>query len=151
MGFADGGDEDVGAAAEAGEVAAAAVGHGDGGVAPGALGHEEQREGLAHDHAAPQHHDARAFGGDVVFEEEALAAQGGAGDEAARVLEGELGDVFGVEAVDVLAGVDGADDGGFVDVAGRRALHQDAVDGGVGVELADHGEQFLLAGGGGQG
>ena len=39
-----------------------------------------------------------------------------------------------------------ADDGFLVDVLGRRRLDEDAVDGGIGVEIADDLEQFLLRG-----
>ena len=106
----------------------------------------KQRHRLADDHAAADDDGFRAVGVDAGNFQQLHAAGRGAGDEAGRVFEHELGDVFRVEAIDVLARVDLADDGFLVDVLGRRRLDEDAVDGGVGVEIADDLEQFLLGG-----
>jgi hypothetical protein len=46
-------------------------------------------------------------------------------------------DVLGVEAVDVLLGRDRLKHLFFVEVLGQRQLHQDAVDGRVGIQLGD--------------
>ena len=150
FGAADGGDDDVGLAGDGAEVAGAAMGDGDGGIAAGAFGHEQEGHGFANDHAAADDDGMGTCGFDTGVDEEPLAAEGGAGDEAGGVFEGEFCDVDGVEAVDVFGGVDGADDLGFVDVLGRGALDEDAVDGGVGVELFDEGDQFCLRRGGGE-
>ena len=150
FGAADGGDDDVGLAGDGAEVAGAGVGDGDGGITAGTFGHEQEGHGFADDHAAADDDGVGACGFDAGVDEESLAAEGGAGDEAGGVFEREFGDVDGVEAVDVFGGVDGADDFGFVDVLGRGALDEDAVDGGVGVELFDEGDQFGLGGGGGE-
>ncbi len=147
---ADGGDEDIGVAADGGEVAGAGVGDGDGGVAAFAAGHEEEGEGFADDHGAADDDDAGSGGFDAVFDEEPLAAEGCAGDEGGGVFEGETGDILRVEAVDVFVWADGADDGGLVNVGWRGGLDEDAVDGGVGVEVGDDGEEIVLRGGGGE-
>ena len=42
------------------------------------------------------------------------------GTKPRGILEHEFGDVFRVEAIDILARIDGADDGFLVDVLGRR-------------------------------
>jgi hypothetical protein len=55
-----------------------------------------------------------------------------------------------MEAIDVFAGIDGADDFFFVDVLGRWALNEDAVDGGIVVEIAHDLHEFLLAGASGE-
>ena len=79
-----------------------------------------------------------------------LAAQRRAGHEAARVAHGQLADVDRVEPVHVLGRVDGEHDRRFVDVLGRRRLHEDAVDRRVVVEPGDHVEQLGLGRLGGQ-
>ncbi len=81
---------------------------------------------------------------DAGLDEESLAAKRGAGDEAAGVAHGELGDIDGVEAIDVLAGIDGGDDGSLIDMIGRWGLDEDAVDGGVCIELANKPDELLL-------
>ena len=42
-----------------------------------------------------------------------------------------------MESIDIFLGVDGLDDLGFVDLFGKRKLHQDAVDGIVGIKITD--------------
>ena len=70
--------------------------------------------------------------------------------EAIGVAERELGDVDGMEAVHVLARVDGLDDGALVDVRRGRRLDEDAVNGGVGVERLNERDEFGLRSRGGQ-
>ena len=55
-----------------------------------------------------------------------------------------------MESVNVLVGVDGVDHRGLVDVLGERELDQDAVDLGIAIQLANQGQQFGLAGLGGE-
>ena len=50
-----------------------------------------------------------------------------------------------MKAVDVLGRVDAIHDGVGVEAHGQRQLHQYAVDGRIGVQLADQGEQIGLA------
>lgn len=51
-----------------------------------------------------------------------------------------------MKAIDVFAGVDGVDDGGFVDVFWWGRLDEDAVDCWVCVEIGDDFEEFFLGG-----
>ena len=67
FGAADGGDENVGAAADGGEILGARVGDGDGGV--GTFGEKEERHGLADDHAAANDNGLGTSGGDAGFGE----------------------------------------------------------------------------------
>jgi hypothetical protein len=76
------------------------------------------------------------------------AALGRAGDEQGlAALHHQPADVDRVEAVHVLLQADRAQDRLFVQVLGQRQLHQDAVDGRVGVQLAHQPFHFLLRGG----
>ena len=150
FGAADGGDDDVGLACDGAEVAGAAMSDGDGGVSALAFGHEEEGHGLTHDHAATDDDGMGTRGFYAGFEEEALAAKRGAGHETGGVFQGELGHVDGVEAIDVFGGVDGLNDGCLIDVFRRWALDENAVDGGIQIQLPHEGEDFLLRGAGGQ-
>ena len=49
-----------------------------------------------------------------------------------------------MEPVHVLPGIDGLDDRSLVDMVGKRELHQDSVDLGVGVELPDQRQELVL-------
>src|SRR5690606_34727443 len=53
-------------------------------------------------------------------------------------------DVVRVNTVDVLARIDGVDDGPRIDVVRQRQLHQDAVDLRIAVQLLDEPEQLRL-------
>ncbi len=55
-----------------------------------------------------------------------------------------------MKAVDVFARIDRGDDARRIDLRRQRQLHQDAVHGGIGVELTDKTEQLVGAGRGGQ-
>lgn len=74
-GLTGGDDEDVGLAADLGQILAAAVADGHGRV----LGEQQQRDRLADDKAAADDDDALAFDGDVVVLEQRHAGRGGAG------------------------------------------------------------------------
>lgn len=144
-GAADGGDEDVGLAAFTGEVFGVGVDAGDGGVAVLLLQHE-LHHGFAHDVAAPYYDALPAGGGDAVAPEEGEDAQWGGTDEAGQA-DGEATNVDGVEAIDVLAMIDGLDDFLAVDVAGEGQLDDEAVDASIVVELVDFAEEFGFADG----
>lgn len=137
-----GGDENVGAAADGGEVFGTGVGDCDCGVS----GDEERCDGFAYEHAAAEDYRFCSFGVDFRAFEEFDAAEGGAGDEAGGVFQDELGDVLGVESIDVLFWVKGEDDCFFADVLGERELNENAVDCGVCVEIRDYFEEFFLGG-----
>ena len=51
-----------------------------------------------------------------------------------------------MEAIDVLARIDGANDGFFIDVFGRGRLNKDAMDCGIGIQIGDDFEEFGLGG-----
>ena len=68
----------------------------------------------------------------------------------AELTQGQMADVFRMEAVHVLARVDPVDQAVGVRDARQRQLDQDAVDLGIGVELVDQGQQFGLGGAGRQ-
>ena len=118
---------------------------GDGGVAMLLLQHE-LHHGFAHDVAAPHYDALPAGGGDAVAPEEGEDAQWGGADEAGQA-DGEAADIDGVEAVDVLAMVDGLDDFLAVDVAREGQLDDEAVDASIVVELVDFAEEFGFADG----
>src|SRR4029077_12044149 len=50
-----------------------------------------------------------------------------------------------MEAIDVLGGIDGVDDGLRVDMRRQRELDEDAVNGDIGIEPADQRQQLRLA------
>ena len=120
------------------------MGNGHGGIAARASFHEQEGHRFSDNHAPA--HDDRIFasGFDAVIEKKADAAERGAGNKPGGILERELGDIHGVETINILAGIDGADDRGFVDLWRGRGLDEDAVNGGVGVEFFDEGEKLLL-------
>lgn len=77
---------------------------------------------------------------------------GGAWREDGRAAAlGELTDVVGAEAVDILFVGDSRGDGVLGEVSRQRQLDKDAVDGGVVVEAADQVEDFGLGSGLGEG
>ena len=137
MGAPDRGDDEVGLAGNGGEVGGAGMADRDGGVAGEGFAHHEEGGGFADDLAAPEDHNVFALGLDSAAGDEFDDAGGGAGHEAGFVLLAEFSDVDGVESVDVLVGGDAVEGLGFVEVFGKRCLHEDAADGGVGVEGID--------------
>ena len=134
--------EDVGFAGFLPELRTLAVAHGDGGVAVCFL-HHELCHGFSHNVGAAQD-DAFASGClNVVTAEQFEDALGRGGYEAGQA-DGHASHVDGVEAVDILAIVNGLDDFLFGDVAGQGELHDEAVDIGIAVELVDAGQEFFL-------
>ena len=119
------------------------VADGDGRVAAGPFLHQQERHRLADDVRPPQHDRSGPLGLDPAVLEQLLHAQRGAGDEPGPA-DGQQAGVLGVEAVDVLARVDPLDDPSFVDVVRQRQLHEEAVDGRIGVEGLDGVEQIGL-------
>ncbi len=72
------------------------------------------------------------------------AALGRAGHQAAAHAGGQPADVFQVEAVHVLGGVDGGDHPLGIHVPGQRKLHQDPVDRRIGIELPHQVQELRL-------
>ena len=146
MGTPDGGDDDVGRACHGGEIFRARVGDGHGGIPARAAPHQKERHGFSDNHAAAHHDGVFSSGFDAGFLKQADAAERRAGNEPAGILHREFGDIHGVESVHILAWIDRADDGRLVDLGRGRGLDEDAVDGGIGVEFLDEGEEFGLRG-----
>ena len=136
-GAADGGDENIGRAREILRIARFRVANGDGGVGV----HQQQRHGLADDVAAADDHGVCAFDGNCAAAQNFHHAKRSARDEAGATLD-ELADVDGMKAVDVLGGIDGFENFLGVDLRRKRELHENAVDVVAGVEFADDGEQL---------
>ena len=104
---------------------------------------EEQRGRLADDVAAADHDRVRALELDAVLVEQREHAERCSRHVRRRAGEQQPG-VDGMEAVDVLDRIDGADDAPLVDLAGQRQLDEDPVDRVVRVQLRDEVEQLRL-------
>ena len=128
MSASDGGNDNVRFPRDGGQILCARVGDGDGRVPARALPHEEQGERFSDDHAAPDDHGFAPGRFYAVFREQPDAAHRCAGHEPGGVIHGELADIYRVESVHILAGIDRADDFRLVDVSGGRGLDEDAVD-----------------------
>ena len=118
FGAADGGDEDVGLAGDRGQVGGLRVADGDGGVGPRLLLEGEQGDGFADDEAAAEDDNVLAVQFHAGAHEQFHDAGGRAGDESGIIFLGDLAEVDGVEAVDVLLRGHAAEDGELVDVLG---------------------------------
>ncbi|MCY1365305.1 hypothetical protein D9M69_521450 [compost metagenome] len=114
----------------------------------GVLLQQHECHGLADDVAAPDHH--RVFALELVADalQHLHAAVGRAGPETGHAGH-ERACAGDVEAVDVLGRRDRLDDLLRLNVRGQRKLHQDAVDGGVGIECIHARKQCCLGHGGG--
>ena len=150
MRAADGGDDDIRATRHLGEVASAGVGDRHGGVSARSAFHEQEGHGFSHNHAAPDHDRALAGGLDAGLLQKADAPKRRAGNKTRRILHRKLGDIHGMEAIDILAGIDCQNDFGFVDLRRGRGLHKDAVHGRIGVEFGNKRQERCLAGVGGE-
>ena len=143
-GLAHGGDNDVGATHDVGEIARFRMANGNGGVGV----HEQERHGFANNVAAAENDSVGAFDGDMVATENFHAAGGGAGHEAGASAN-EAAEIDGVETVNVFGGVDGFEDALGVDLFGKRELDEDAVDAIVAIEFVDEVEQIVSGAAGG--
>lgn len=102
------------------------------------------RDGFAHDVASAEHNAFLARGFDVVVLQQCQDAKRRGGDEAGQA-DGHASDIDGMEAVDILAVVDGHDDFLFVDVLWQRQVcTMEAIDVSVFVEPVDAGQQLLF-------
>ncbi len=100
-GASHGGDDDIGAADGFRKIARFRMADGDGGVRV----HEEKRHGLADDVAAAEDGCVCAFDWNFAAAEDFHHAERSAGDEIGASGD-EAADVEGMEAVDVLGGID---------------------------------------------
>ena len=122
-GLTGGDDEDVGLAADLGQVLAAAVADGHGRM----LGEQQQGNGLADDKAAADNDDALAFDGDVVVLEQRHAGRGGAGGITALGAGVHGGHGAVGDAVHVLFRVERRAGRLVIKVPRQRAEHQHAM------------------------
>ena len=139
-GLTGGDDEDVGLAADVGQILAAAVADGHGRM----LGEQQQRDRLADDKAAADDDDALAFDGDVVVLEQRHAGRGGAGGITALGAGVHGGHGAVGDAVHVLFRVERRARRLVIQVPRQRAEHQHAVDLLVRAQRVDVLHQHLL-------
>ena len=141
MGLAGGGDDDIGLAGLGGQVLGAGVAQGDGGVLAAAGKHQANR--ATHGHAAADDHGFGAVKFNAEAAQQVQAAVRGAG-QGCILVEHELAQVDGVQAVGILFGVDALEDGVFIQVLRQRELDDVAGAGVIGVELINDGLEFFL-------
>ena len=139
-GLTGGDDEDVGLAADLGQIFAAAVADGHGRM----LGEQQQRDRLADDKAAADDDDALAFDGDVVVLEQRHAGRSSAGGITALGAGVNSGHGTVGDAVHVLFRVERRAGRLVVQVLGQRAEHQYTVDLLVRAQRVDVLHQHLL-------
>jgi len=145
-GLAHGGDDDIGASDDVGEVTCFRVADGDRGVGM----HKEERHGLADDVAASEDDGVCAFGLNIVAAQDFHATGGRAGDES-RASADQATEADGMKAVNVFCGIDGFENALGVDLSGEGKLDENAVDGVVAVQFANETEQLVGGNRGGRG
>src|SRR5579872_5336819 len=139
---ANGGDQNIGTAANRGQVFCFGMANGHGGV-----GVEQQHGyGLADDIAAANDDGFLSADRNVAALQNFHASGGRAGHQA-RALRGKVADVHGMEAVHVFGGIDGEENFLGVHVRGQRQLNQNSVNIVADVESVNQFEQL----GGGSG
>src|SRR5207302_915857 len=134
---ADGGDQDVGTAADCRQIVGLGVTDGDSGISI----EQQHGGGLAHDVAASDHHCFASGNGDIATLQNFHNARRGTRHEAGA-LSGKESDVHGMESVDVLRGIYRQQDLLRIDVAGQRQLDQNPVNVVAVVQVIDHGQQL---------
>src|SRR5712664_699391 len=145
-GFAHGGDDDIGAAEDFGQIARFGMADGDSGVGV----HQEQGHGFADDVAAAEDDGVGAFDLDVVAAQNFHAAGGSAGDQAGASAD-QATEVDGMKTVHVLGGIDGFQDALGIDLRGKRKLDENPVNVVVAIQVFDDGEQIESGHGGRRG
>jgi hypothetical protein len=129
------------------EVLALGVAHGDGGISVA----EKVAHGASNNIAAAKNNGVLALDVDASLLEEDHDTLGGAGyEEGAASPLGELANVGGAEAIDVLLVTNGRGDGVLVEVFGEGELDKEAMNAGVVVKPVDLVEELGLADGGGE-
>ncbi len=144
--FAHGGNDDIGATEDIGQIARFGMTDGDSSIGV----HEEKSHGLADDVAAAEDDGVGAFDLDVVAAQNFHAARGSAGNQAGASAD-EPAEVDGVEAVHVFGGIDGFQDALGIDLRGKRELNQNTVDVVVAIQIFDDSKHFESPNGGGRG
>ena len=137
----DGGDQDVGLAADRGQITGARMRDGHRAV----RAQEQLRHRLADDVGAAEYDSAQAGEIAQAILQQHQAAQRRAGHQ--RVLaRRQPTRVDDMKPVDVLGRVDGVDHRGGVDLRRQRQLDQDAMNGWVAIQPFDQGQQIVLTG-----
>ena len=136
---ADARDEDVGLAANGGEVARVAMAPRNRSVAQSPA--ENQRGRLAGDIAAPDNHGARTLDGYLVVVEQGEHAARSARDKASPLTAIKAPDAGRANGVEILCRRDRIEQAEAIDPIGDRQLEQYRIDARVGVEFLDHAEQ----------
>ncbi len=139
-GFAHGGNHDVGAAEDAGQIARFGMANRDRGIGV----HEEQSHGFSDDVAAAEDDSVGAFDLDFIAAQNFHAAGGSASYEAGASAD-EAAEIDGMETVNVLGGIDGFQDALGVHLWREGKLDENAVDVVVAIEVFDDGEEIESA------
>ncbi len=139
-GLAHGGNHDVGAAKDAGQIARFGMANRDRGIGV----HEEQSHGFADDVAAAEDDSVGAFDLDFIAAQNFHAAGGSTGHEAGASAD-EAAEIDGMETVHVFGGIDGFQDALGVHLWREGKLDENAVDVVVAIEVFDDGEQIESA------
>ena len=114
-GFADGGDDDIGAAEDIRQITRFGMANRNSGVGV----HEEKSHGLTNDVAAAEDDGVGAFDLDIVAAQNFHAAGGSAGNQAGASAD-EAAKIDGMEAIHVFGGVDRFEDALGIDLRGKR-------------------------------
>src|SRR5687768_7196462 len=144
LGLAYRGDDDVRALRVEGEILCTAVTHGDRAVSAFPRLDQQCRHRFPDDVAAADDDDFLAARVDAVAHQQLLDTGRRARRKAVLLADEELADVHGMKAVDVLVWRDAPDDGVAVHVLRQGALDENAVDGGIGIQLVDERLEFRL-------
>ncbi|OPZ94448.1 MAG: hypothetical protein BWY71_02395 [Planctomycetes bacterium ADurb.Bin412] len=126
-----------------GDIFRTGVADSDGGVGAGGFLQQDISDGFADDIAAADDHHFRAFCFDAGADQHLLNTVGCAG-QIGRLADDHPADIDRVEAIDILIGVNGIQDAGFVDVFGQGKLDEDSVNFRVLIILANQGQQRLF-------
>src|SRR6266567_3058766 len=144
-GFAHGGDDDIGAADDAGKVARFGMANRHGGVGV----HQEQSHGFADNVAAAEDYGVGAFDFYFVAAQNFHAAGGSAGHQAGASAH-KAAKINGMEAVHVFGGINGFQDALGIHLRRKRELDKNTVNIVVAIEVFDDGEQIKSADCGGR-
>ena len=136
-GPAGGHHQHVGLAGEGGKIRSAGVGHAHGGI----CGLKHQRHRLAHQDAAAHHDGPLAGKGHAVAGQQGHHTSGGTAARPRLALE-QPAQIQSVQAVGILLRVDRQQQRALIEAGRQGQLQQDAVAGGIGVELLHRGQHF---------
>ncbi len=104
---------------------------------------QHERHGLAHDGRTPHDHRVLTCRVDTISVEH-LHDAGRRARAKPRKTSDELAQILRVKAVDVFLGIDRGDNLLGIEMSRQRHLHQDARDGGIGVQPLDERHELVL-------